>query len=192
VTPAFTINFRREAYRQELARTRRRAVAVGTWVAYFGLLAVVIGLYGLNCSSLIQRARLLRDQTVRLQASHDPSRDWTPGTAELAQVERALANPGRWKIRLTRLAAILPANAMLTSVAANPDNLGATGDQERLVLSGVLRPVPGQDRMQGIMALVAALHADSSFTAQYRTIRLLTSRVGGGADAPAEFQIECR
>jgi len=188
----FTINFRREAFRQELARTRRRAVAVGTWVAYFGVLAVVIGLYGLNCSSLVQRERLLQSQTARLAAGHDPSRDWRPATAELALIERALANPRRWQTRLTRLAAILPANAVLTSVEVSPSNLGTASQTDQLLLTGLLRAVPGQERMQGIMALVAALRADSALAAQYRTIRLVESRVGGEAGAPGEFQIECR
>ena len=30
------------------------------------------------------------------------------------------------------------------------------------------------------------------FSAQYRTIRLVESRIGTGGDAPAEFRIECR
>ena len=177
MSPVFTVNFRREAYRLELARTRRRTVAVGVWVAYFGVLTVVLGLYGLNCASLDQRARLLATQNTRAQTSHDPTTAWQPGTAELAQVEHTLANPRRWQVRLTRLAALLPAEAILTSVSANPDNLSDAADQ---------------DRMQGIMALVAALHADSAFAAQYRTIRLVESRTGGGADAPVDFRIECR
>ena len=192
MSPVFTVNFRREAYRLELARTRRRTVAVGVWVAYFGVLTVVLGLYGLNCASLDQRARLLATQNTRAQTSHDPTTAWQPGTAELAQVEHTLANPRRWQVRLTRLAALLPAEAILTSVSANPDNLSDAADQERLLIIGMLRPAPGQDRMQGIMALVAALHADSAFAAQYRTIRLVESRTGGGADAPVDFRIECR
>jgi len=192
VSPVFTLNFRREAYRLELARTRRRLVAVGIWAAYFGVLAVVLGLYGLNCASLTQRARLLEAQSTRMQTRHDPATAWQPGPAELAQVEQALANPRRWQIRLARLATVLPRDAMLTSVGANPDNQSGAADQERLLIIGILRPAAGQDRMQGIMALVAALHADSLFSAQYRTIRLVESRIGGGADAPAEFRIECR
>jgi len=192
MTSVFTVNFRREAYRQELARTRQRTIAVGSWVAYFGVLAVTLGLYGLNCASLAQRAHLLETQSARLRTSHDPTGGWKPGPAALAQVERALANPRRWQVRLTRLAAVLPANAMLTSLSVNPDNLAGAADQDRLLLAGVLRPAPGQDRMQGIMALVATLHSDSLFAAQYRTIRLVESRIGSGADAPAEFRIECR
>jgi Tfp pilus assembly protein PilN len=192
MSTVFAINFRREAYRQELARTRQRAVAVGTWVAYFGVLTVALGLYGLNCASLTQRAHMLETQSARAQSRTDPTADWKPGPADLAQVERALVNPRRWQIRLARLAAVLPADAMLTSVTVNPDNQSTATDQDRLLISGVLRPRPGQDRMQGIMALVAALHSDPLFSAQYRSIRLVDSRIGSGSDAPAEFRIECR
>ena len=192
MSPVFTVNFRREAYRLELERMRRRAVAVGIWVAYFGTLAIVLGLYGLNCTSLTRRAHLMEAQNARLRTTHDPTTAWQPAPAELAQVERALANPRHWQVRLARLAAVLPGDAMLTSVTVNPDNQSGATDQERLLLAGVLRPAPGQDRMQGIMALVAALHSDSAFAGQYRTIRLVESRIDGGADAPAEFRIECR
>lgn len=192
MNPVFTVNFRREAYRQELARTRQRMAAVGIWVAYFGVLAVALGLYGLNCASLTQRAHMLEAQSARAQTSHDPTAAWKPDPAEIAQVERALANPRHWQVRLARLAAVLPAEAMLTSVTVNPDNLSGAADQERLLIAGVLRPAAGQERMQGIMALVAALHSDSLFSAQYRSIRLVDSRTGSGADAPAEFRIECR
>jgi hypothetical protein len=192
VSPVFTVNFRREAYRLELARTRRRAMAVGIWVAYFGVLAIVLGLYGLNCASLTQRAHLLAAQNSRVQTRPDSTAAWQPGPAELAQIERSLANPRHWQIRLARLATVLPGDALLTSVSTNPENQSGAADQERLLIIGMLRPAPGQDRMQGIMALLAVLHADSLFSAQYRTIRLVESRIGGGADAPAEFRIECR
>ncbi len=192
MSPVFTVNFRREAYRLELAHTRRRAMAVGIWVTYFGVLAIVLGLYGLNFASLTQRTHLLAAQNRRVQARPEPTAAWQPGPAELAQIERSLANPRHWQTRLMRLAAVLPEDAILTSVSANPDNQSSAADQERLLIIGRLRSTPGQDRMQGIMALVAALHADSVFSAQYRTIRLVESRTGGEADAPAEFRIECR
>lgn len=192
MSPVFTVNFRRESYRLELARTRRRAVAVGAWVAYFGVLAVVLGLYGLNCASLAQRARRIEARNARMQARPAPAAAWQPGPAELAQVERSLANPRHWQIRLARLAAVLPGDARLTSVSANPDDQAGGADQERLLLVGMLRPAPGRNPMQGIMALVAALRADSAFAAQYRTIRLAESRIGGGAKPQAEFRIECR
>ena len=192
MSPVFTVNFRRETYRLELARTRRRTVAVGTWVAYFGALAVVFGLYGLNFVALIQRTRQLESQNARLRSSQSPASTWKPATADLALAERALGSPLRWRARLERLATVLPPNAMLTSVAVNPDNLADPAEQEKLVLTGLLRAAPGQDRMQGIMALVSALHADRVFAAQYRTIRLAESRIAGGPDTPAEFRIECR
>lgn len=192
MSPAFAINFRREAYRQELSRTRRRALAVAIWASYLGVLAVALGLYGLNCASLAQRARLLEAQNARLAGSGNQPDAWKPGPAELTQIERALANPHRWQTRLTRLAAVLPPDAMLTSLSVEPDPTAGAGGQERLVLVGSLRPAPGQDRMEGVMGLVAALHADTAFAAQYRTIRLVESRVGSGAGGSAEFRIECR
>jgi Tfp pilus assembly protein PilN len=192
MSPVFTVNFRREAYQLELARTRRRALTVGIWVAYFGVMAIVLGLYGLNFASLTQRAHLLAAQNARAQTRPDPAAAWQPGPAELAQVEHSLVNPRHWQVRLARLARLLPGDAMLTSVSANPDNQSGAADQERLLIVGTLRSTPGQDRMQGIMALVTALHSDSLFAAQYRTIRLVESRIGGGANAPAEFRIECR
>jgi len=192
MSPVFTVNFRREAYQLERARTRRRTVAVGVWLTYFGVLAVILGLYGLNCASLTRRAHLIEAQNSRAQAGPDPTAAWKPGPAELALIERTLANPRHWRTRLERLAALLPAEAMLTSVTANPDRQSGGADQERLIIVGLLRPMPGQDRMQGIMTLVSALHSDSLFSAQYRTIRLVESRIGGGGDAPAEFRIECR
>jgi Tfp pilus assembly protein PilN len=190
VTPYFTINFRREMYRQQLARTRRRMLTVGVWLAYFGVLAVVLGLYGLNCASLTRRTRLLEAQNQWLSGiGHADS--WKPAPTEMTQAERALANPRRWGLRLARLAAVLPANVALTSVAGNPENTSSSADQEDLVISGTLRPLAGQDRMQGIMALVSTLHSDSVFAAQYRSVRLVESRIGG-QDVPALFRIECR
>lgn len=190
MSPTFTINFRREMYEQQLARTRRRMFSVGVWLAYFGALAVVLGLYGLNCASLTERARVLEAQNQRLSATGN-SDSWKPAPADLAQAERALANPQRWRARLTHLAAVLPTDVALTSVVANPDHAASSTDQERMVISGTLRSLPGQDGMQGIMNLVSTLRADSVFAAQYRSIRLAESRVGA-ADAPAEFRIECR
>ena len=52
MTPVFLINFRREAFRRERAEARRRAIGLGVWLAYFGGLAVLLGLYGLNCAEL--------------------------------------------------------------------------------------------------------------------------------------------
>jgi hypothetical protein len=189
VTPHFTINFRREVYRQQLARTRRRMLSVGVWMAYFGVLVIVLGLYDLNCASLAQRTRLLEAQNRRLSATGRATA-WKPGDTEILLVERALANPQVWSARLARLAAVLPPGVALTSVAANPGNLDSGSNQDKLLFGGTLRPQPGQDAMQGIMTLVSTLRADSVFAAQYRSIRLVESRIGS-AGAPVEFQIEC-
>ena len=192
MSPIFEINFRREAHRQELSHARGRVAELGTWVAYFGVLALVLGLYGLNCHSLAQRARSLEARNARLRTLQAPPATWKPQPTELAQVEGVLANTRRWRSRLERLAAVLPANVRLASLVVNPDNLSAPAEQERLVISGVLDPIAGQDRMQGIMQLVSTLHGDSLFAAQYRIIKLVESRTGGGSGAPAEFRIECR
>jgi hypothetical protein len=190
VSPTFNINFRREMYEQQLARTRRRMLNVGVWLAYFGAMVVVLGLYGLNCASLAERARLLESQNKRMSTTGRPD-VWRPATAELALAERALANPQDWRLRLSRLATLLPPDVALTSVTGNPDNASSSAEQERMLVSGTLRTRSGQDRMQDIMALVAALRADSVFAGQYRSIRLVESRIGGPG-APAEFRIECR
>jgi len=190
MTPHFTINFRREVYQEQRARARRRMLAVGGWMAYFGALVVVIGLYDLNCASLAQRTRLLETQNRRLSAS-GPATTWKPAGPELLQVERALANPQAWSTRLARLAALLPTDVALTSVAANPDNLDAGSEQDKLVIGGMLRSQSGQEGMESIMALVSTLSADSVFAAQYRSIRLVESHVGRAGE-PAEFRIECR
>lgn len=190
MNPTFSINFRREVYQQQLARTRRRMLSVGVWMAYFGVLAIVLGLYDLNCASLTRRTRQLEAQNRRLGTAGRVD-TWKPGPAVVAQVERALANPRLWEVRLARLATALPPDVTLTAVAANPGNLASSAEQEKLVISGTLRTLAGQDRMQGIMALVSTLRADSVFAAQYRSIRLVESRIGS-AGAPAEFRIECR
>jgi hypothetical protein len=191
VSAIFTINFRREAHRRELSETRRRAAALGAWVGYFGVLVVVLGLYGLNAGSLAQRARLLELQNDRLQKSRVPSADWTPRTTELPLIQAALDNPRRWQARLERLGAVLPANAMLTSLVVNPDNVSDATDQDRLLIAGMLQPAAGRDRMQEVMQLVSALRRDSLFAAQYGVIKLVESR-SGGPGSPAEFRIECR
>ncbi len=192
MSPLFTVNFRREAYQLEMATARRRAVAVGTWVAYYGALAVVLGLYGLNLATLSRRTQQLERQNASLRNTQVAAPAWKPAPADVALAERALASPALWHSRLERLAALLPPNAALTSVVVNPENPSDPARREELVVTGLLRPAPGQDRMAGIMGLVAVLRADSVFGARYRSVRLAESRVAGEGDAPAEFKIECR
>jgi hypothetical protein len=188
----FAINFRREAYLKAVKRARRRVMALGIWVAYFGVLLILVGLYALNAMALSNHLRQIERQTTRAKQAQDTAGSWKVGDAELAQVERYVENPRGWHDRLTRLGEILPANVKLSSVAVNPQNVSGTQDENKLVIVGELRPSPGQDRMQGVMKIVNTIHEDSLFKRRYQTVKLASTRVsetGGGA---AEFVIECR
>jgi hypothetical protein len=188
VSTTFTINFRRELFQRERAKARRRAVRLGLWLAYFGALAVVLGLYALNAASLARRASMLERQVERLR-SQPAGSEWRPGQLEADRVSRALRDPGRWRDRLARLAAIMPANARLTDVKFNPDN--TSGTTAKLVLTGELRPGGDGDRMQQVLSFVGALSHDSLFSACYSNVRLVTTRASASGEG-AEFVIECR
>ena len=188
----FQINFRREAYLQEVRMARQRVIVLGLWVSYFGVLGVAIGLYGLNLASLVHRTGVIERQAARLQASQGAHRDWSVGPAELAQVETYTNNPRQWRDRLVRITRLLPPNARLHSLAVNPDNLSSPADQNKLVITGELRVPAGMDRMQGVMQLVSALRRDSLFAAGYQNVRLASTRVSEGGGSAAEFVIECR
>jgi hypothetical protein len=192
VTPLFHVNFRREVYQRERERVHRRVVALGLWVAYFGVLALVLGLYGLNCSVLHRRERLADTRLARMRASHMLPERLSLGAAELALVEHAVRNPRIWHERMARLAALLPPDAALQSVTVNPDNLSSEADQNRMVIEGTMRSPAGQDRMPGVMQLVAALHADSAFAAGYQSIKLVKSNMAMGEPPTTNFTIECR
>jgi hypothetical protein len=186
----FTINFRREAYLQEVARVRHRVISLGVWVTYFGMLAVLLGLYGLNCTSLAQRTRAIERQAARLRAadaSHVPSQ---LRALDLDQIERTVLGVRRWRDRLQRLAEILPPNARITALTVNPQNLAGRVAQNALVVTGELRTPMAQDRMQAVMRIVTALRDDKAFADGYTTVRLSSTRVT--EDGMAEFVIECR
>ncbi|MCC6348250.1 MAG: hypothetical protein IT347_01495 [Candidatus Eisenbacteria bacterium] len=185
----FTINFRREAFLRERARARRRAVRMGIWLAYFGVLAIVLGLYALNLASLSQRAARIERQVERLRRQPSGA-DWRPGQPEADLVSRSLGDAGRWRDRLNRLAHLLPANARVTNVAFNPDNLSGA-DRAKLMITGELRPSTGGDRMQQVLAFVGVLSRDSLFSAGYANVRLVTTRAAASGQG-AEFVIECR
>jgi Tfp pilus assembly protein PilN len=192
VSPLFTVNFRREAYLREVARARRRVIVLGVWVAYFGVMALVLGLYGLNCAAFSRRLMLLERQTARLRGSQGATMDWNVRQAELTQVEKYLQNPRDWHSRLTRLGTILPPGVKITSIAVNPRNLSGTSEQNKLVITGHLRAAGGSDRMQGVMKIIAALRADSVFTRSYKNIKLASTRLSEDAGGLAEFEVECR
>lgn len=190
MSPVFTINFRREAYRRELARTRRRLVLLGGWVTYFGILGLILGLYALNCVSLTRRVTRLERQTARLRTVQSTGQEWTLDSTQVAAVEHYQGNPRYWREKLVRLATLLPPHAALTSIAVNPDNLPAESNQ--LVLVGQLRPAAGQDPMRGVVQLVSSLQRDSTFATGYQNIKLGSSRTSAGPGATTEFVIECR
>jgi Tfp pilus assembly protein PilN len=189
--PVFTINFRREVYRRELARARRRMVALGVWVTYFGILAVVIGLYGLNCASLTRRIRAIERQAERARAAQALSSTSKLDATQLLEIEQFHQSPARWRDRLTRLAELLPGNAAIQSVAINPDNLPGPADRNKLEIVGRLRG-PDADRTAAVVDLVSKLQRDSLFAAGYANVRLLSSRAVPGEAPVTEFTIECR
>ncbi len=198
MTPLFTINFRREVYQRELAKTRRRVMLVGLWVSYFGMIVVLLGLYGLNFASLTRRVQQIERQTAFFRQSQGQA-DWSLRETELAQIVTAASNPRKWRDRLGQGIpglsradlSVFSAEEKVTSIAVNPQNLSHPLEQNRLVITGTLRPTPGQDRMQSVMAVVNVLHADSLFSAGYQNVKLASTRVAeeGGT---AEFVIECR
>ena len=191
MSPLFNINFRRESYLREVARARRRVIALGVWVAYFGVIAVVLGLYGLNCASLGRRVSQIERQAARARVHAGQRDDWKLPHEDLAMVERYVTSAPRWRVRLERLASLVPPNARLTSVAVNPDNLTGPLNENKLVIAGRLR-LADQDRMRGVVQLVSALRGDSAFAAQYGTIRLANTHILEDPERVTEFVIECQ
>jgi Tfp pilus assembly protein PilN len=191
MSPVFTINFRREAYQREIARARRRVIMLGVWVGYFGVIGVLLGLYGLNCVSMNRRVGQIERQAERLRREQGAGADWHLRAADIAEIEDYLQNPRRWRDRLVRLGTILPPNVRVQSIAVNPQNLTAAAEQNKLVISGIVRPAAGQDRMESVMRIVSTLQADSLFVRGYQNVRLASTRVSEGSDG-AEFVIECR
>ena len=191
MTSIFTINFRREVFLRERARARSRLFALAGWLMYFGFLAVVVGLYGLNCASLLKRVGQVERRSARLKATQGTAEEWTVDQPQLAAVERFHTSPGKWRDKMLRLSVLLPNNVALTRISVNPENSTKPGDQNKLVIAGQLRPVPGQDVMRGVVQLVSVLQKDLVFASGYQTIKLTQSQIVQGSSA-SEFVIECR
>lgn len=188
----FGINFRREAYQREVARVRRRVTALGIWVSYFGVVAVITGLFVLNGIALHRRVRDLDSRIRQFESARATFQPWDLPAGELQRVEEFLRNPRLWQVRLVRLAALTPPNVTVTALEVNPNHLPGKEHDSELVISGTLRPRSGEDRMQGIMSYVAALHGDPGFAAGYSTVKLTQSQAEGGSGSDATFTIECR
>lgn len=187
--PLFNINFRREAFQKEQARARRRVLRLGLWLTYFGALAVVMGLYGLNCASMNSRVKNLERQTARLRQAQAGERAWEPSAEDAAQAQAALLSTRIWRDRLARLGEILPPGARIQSLQFNPDNTSGAG--AKFVITGAIR-APGADRMQSVMGFVDRLSRDSVFTAGLGTVRLATTRASAAGGDEADFVVECR
>jgi len=191
MSPVFTINFRREVYRRELARARRRMVMLGVWVTYFGLLGVVLGLYGLNCASLTRRIRQIERQAAQARAAQSLATASKIDEAQLVEIQLVHGSAPRWRDRLARLAELLPPNVAVASVAVNPNNQPGADERNLLVIAGQLRG-GGGDRAAAVVELVSKLQGDSAFSAGYRNVRLISSRAATGEAPITEFTIECR
>lgn len=192
MSAVFTINFRREAWRREVARSRARVVSLGVWLSYFGALAVIFGLYGLNFFALAQHTRMVERQLAAQQAFRKDDIDWSKQTVELEQIERGVTEPVRWRERLERISIALPQNARLTTIEFDPGGTVGSPGWNRLVLSGVLRADLNQDRMRGVADLVTKLKNDSLFAAHFQSVRLASTRITETSGNAAEFVIECR
>lgn len=188
MTPIFTINFRREAYQRELARARARVLALGAWLTYFGVLAVVLGLYALNAGAFARRVTQLERQLERNRAQGAPAAQ-TLSQADAQMLERYAGNLAGQRDRLRRLGQILPPGVRLTQVQLNPDNVSGLGPHT-LALIGVLRVDGREDRMRGVTALVTTLQQDSVFRRGVSNIKLVSTTSVEGAGT--EFVIECR
>lgn len=185
----YQVNFRREAFRRERAEARRRAVGLGVWLTYFGVLAVLLGLYGLNWSELGSRTRQLQRQIESQREQSLAGADWSPPASDAGLAEPWVSDLGRWRDLLTRLPRLLPEGIRLTSVRFNPD--GVTGGERKLLLSGVMRVGSRLDRMSGVTDLVSVVSRDSLFAAHFKSVRLVSTR--SRDDVPdAQFELECR
>lgn len=189
MSPVFEINFRREAFRRERAEARRRAIGLGVWLAYFGGLGVLLGLYGLNCSELVTRTRQLHRQITRQRALQVGGADWVAGPNEAAAVEPWVADAGRWRDLLGRLPRLLPEGARLTAIHYNPEDI--SGGDRKLVLYGILHVDGRRDRMASVTDFVGVIAKDSLFAARFRSVRLVSTRTREVGD-DAEFQVECK
>lgn len=188
----FGINFRRESYLREVARARARVIALGAWVAYFGVMVVVLGLYGLNCASLTTRVARIERQAAKARTQAGQHTEWKVSSGQIGEIEHYVSNAHEWRERLAHLSTLLPSNARITSLALNPDNLSGAGYDNKLVLAGQMKLSSGEDRMHGVVALVSALRGDPAFAAGYHTIRLVTTRITEESGTVAEFTIECQ
>jgi len=191
VSTLFTINYRRAEFAKQLAGSRRRVVTLGVWVAYFGLLGILLGLYGLNGLALAGRLEVMERQTQRLRGAMESDPTWKVDGNDLTEVELRMKNGQAWASRLDRVSALMPSNAHLKSLAVNPQNLSTADARSLMEIAGELRAPTDTERLSSVMGLVSTLRGDSAFSASYHNISLASTRL---TDMPGgiEFVIQCR
>lgn len=190
--PVFTINFRREMFEREMARSRQRVLHLAGWLGYFGVLGLLVWSYVLNARAMQQRTHMIEHQTDQFIAAKNLPRKVPLDPSQISAIERFHGSPGRWRDKLARLSMLLPANASLRSIGLNPGGSNQSGDQNKFVITGLLKPEGNEDPMRGVVQLVAALQADSSFSAGYKSIKLSQSHADAQSKDATEFTIECR
>jgi len=190
--PVFTINFRREMFERELARSRRRVIALAAWVGYFGVFALIVWSYILNAQGMLRRTAMIERQTAQFVASQNLPRKVPLDDSQVAAIERFYGSPRQWRDKLARLSALIPSTAALKSLGLNPSGSNQSSDQDKFVITGSLRPTGAEDPMRGVVQLVAALQADSAFSAGYQSIKLSQSHADPTVKGTTEFTIECR
>src|SRR5262249_39027489 len=168
----FTINFRREMFERELARSRRRIVHLAAWMGYFGVFGLLVWTYVLNLQGMQRHTRMIQRQTDQFVAAQNLPRKVPLDASQIAAIERFHESPRRWRDKLARLATLVPPNGSLKSIGLNSSGSNQAGDQNRLVITGLLRAEGGDDPMRGVVQLVAALQSDSSFSVGYKSIKL--------------------
>lgn len=190
MSPLFAINFRREVYQRELARARARVVMLGVWVAYFGVMAVILGLYGLNAAAYARRTGILERQAARAREHKGTAAEWTLSNEDIGALAARTRSLTLHRGVLLQLGRLLPANVRLSTLSWNNENVyGAAAP--KLVLGGTLRTETAQDRMRSVVALVSSLSADSTIGSAFRNVKLASTNLNEGTDA-VEFVIECQ
>lgn len=189
-TPQFTINFRREVYRREKARARARVIMLGVWVAYFGVMALILGLYGLNAAAYARRTGMLERQAKRAQEQKGTLVEWTLAPEDVGALTERAQSLAAHRDVLLRIGQSLPANVRLSNLKWNSD--GSSGaSTKKLVLTGVLRPEGSQDRMHAMVQLVSMLSSDSTLSSRFPNVKLASTSVEEGSGV-VEFIIECQ
>ena len=189
MTPQFTINFRREVYQREQARARARVIMLGVWVAYFGVMALILGLYFLNAATYARRTELVERQAKRAEEQKGTTTDWQLGNEDIGALTMHARSLSLHRGVMQRIGQLLPTNVRLGTLAWNSDN-PAGASAQKLVLTGTLRPEGAQDRMRQVVGLVSTLSADSTISGMFKNVRLASTNSSEGTDV--EFVIECQ